>query len=71
MKGLIFIVFLVSAAAMMAFLMKQQRETNVTSKDLNNSKLKDVPTIMKNKIKEDLQNPEHLKDMPEGDEDKN
>lgn len=56
---------------MMAFLMKQQRETNVTSKDLNNAKLKDVPNIMKNKIKEDLQNPEHLKDMPEGDEDKN
>jgi len=71
MKGIIFIVFIALAAGMMAFLMKQQREATVTSQDLGNAKLKDVPAVMKNKIQEDVQNPEHLKDMPEGDEDKN
>ena len=65
MKGLIFIVFIALAAGMMAFLMKQQRETKLTSTDLDNAKLKDVPTVMKNKIQQDVQNPEHLKDMPD------
>jgi hypothetical protein len=55
MRILIFIVFLVAAAGMMAYLMKTRNETSVTS--------------MKNKVQENIQNPEHLKDMPEGDED--
>jgi uncharacterized protein (UPF0333 family) len=71
MRSLIFIVFLVAAAGMMAYLMKTRNETSVTSTDLNNAKLKDVPAVMKNKVQENIQNPEHLKDMPEGDEDKN
>ena len=71
MKGLIFVVFLAAAAGMMAYLMKQRNETSVTSTDLDNAKLKDVPAVMKNKVQESVQNPEHLKDMPEGDEDKN